>query len=598
MIWTDVDGVLSADPRRVPDATVIDSLSYNEAMELAYFGAKVIHPQTMAPAVEKRIPIWIKNTFAPDRTGSVISETPNSIHPVKGITSIDGVALVNVEGAGMIGVPGTAQRLFGALREDGISVILISQGSSEHSICFAIPHAEAERTARTVRHAFHAELNGGQIQNVDVVRGCSILSVVGDGMAGTPGVAAQVFGSLGAAGVNVRAIAQGSSERNISVVIDERQTTKALRSVHAGFYLSPHTISLGIIGPGAVGSVLLEQLASQTDRLTRDFHIDLRLRGVMTTRAMALSDTAIPFDAWRDALKDGGKAPDMLRFEDHINAEYLPHAVILDCSASEEVAGQYPRWLGEGIHVVTPNKRANSGPLDLYDELHEARRAAGSHYLYEATVGAGLPIIQTLRDLRETGDDIRRIEGIFSGTLAYLFNVWDGGQSFSEVVRVAKANGYTEPDPRDDLSGTDVARKLVILGREMGLRLELSDVELEGLIPKSLSACNVDEFMSRLNELDAPMLKRLEAAKKKGKVLRYVAALEAASERATVGLVELDRTHPFANINLTDNIVRFITSRYDKNPLVVQGPGAGPAVTAGGVFADLLRVCAYLGAKL
>ena len=598
VIWTDVDGVLSADPRRVPDARVIDSLSYNEAMELAYFGAKVIHPQTMAPAVEKRIPIWIKNTFAPDRTGSLISEEPHSIHPVKGITSIDGVALVNVEGAGMIGVPGTAQRLFGALREDGISVILISQGSSEHSICFAIPHAEAERTARTVRHAFHAELNGGQIQNVDVVRGCSILSVVGDGMAGTPGVAAQVFGSLGAAGVNVRAIAQGSSERNISVVIDERQTTKALRSVHAGFYLSPHTISLGIIGPGAVGGVLLEQLASQTERLTRDFHIDLRLRGVMTTRGMALSDTAIPFAAWREALKQSDKAPDMLRFEDHINAEYLPHAVILDCSASDEVAAQYPRWLGEGIHVVTPNKRANSGPLELYDDLHEARRAAGSHYLYEATVGAGLPIIQTLRDLRETGDEIRRIEGIFSGTLAYLFNVWDGTKSFSEVVRVAKANGYTEPDPRDDLSGTDVARKLVILGREMGLRLELSGVELEGLIPKSLSACNVDEFLSRLNELDAPMLQRLEAAQQKGKVLRYVAALEAESQRATVGLVELDRTHPFANINLTDNIVRFITSRYDKNPLVVQGPGAGPAVTAGGVFADLLRVCAYLGAKL
>ena len=581
VIWTDVDGVLSADPRRVPDARVIDSLSYNEAMELAYFGAKVIHPQTMAPAVEKRIPIWIKNTFAPDRTGSLISEEPHSIHPVKGITSIDGVALVNVEGAGMIGVPGTAQRLFGALREDGISVILISQGSSEHSICFAIPHAEAERTARTVRHAFHAELNGGQIQNVDVVRGCSILSVVGDGMAGTPGVAAQVFGSLGAAGVNVRAIAQGSSERNISVVIDERQTTKALRSVHAGFYLSPHTISLGIIGPGAVGGVLLEQLASQTERLTRDFHIDLRLRGVMTTRGMALSDTAIPFAAWREALKQSDKAPDMLRFEDHINAEYLPHAVILDCSASDEVAAQYPRWLGEGIHVVTPNKRANSGPLELYDDLHEARRAAGSHYLYEATVGAGLPIIQTLRDLRETGDEIRRIEGIFSGTLAYLFNVWDGTKSFSEVVRVAKANGYTEPDPRDDLSGTDVARKLVILGREMGLRLELSGVELEGLIPKSLSACNVDEFLSRLNELDAPMLQRLEAAQQKGKVLRYVAALEAESQRATVGLVELDRTHPFANINLTDNIVRFITSRYDRNPLVVQGPGAGPAVTAG-----------------
>jgi aspartokinase/homoserine dehydrogenase 1 len=566
-------------------------------MELAYFGAKVIHPQTMAPAIEKRIPIWIRNTFAPEKPGSLISEAPNSIHPVKGITSIDGVALVNVEGAGMIGVPGTAQRLFGALREDGISVILISQGSSEHSICFAIPHAEADRTAQTVRHAFHAELNGGQIQNVDVVRGCSILSVVGDGMAGTPGVAAQVFGSLGAAGVNVRAIAQGSSERNISVVIDERHATKALRSVHAGFYLSPHTISLGLIGPGAVGSVLLDQLASQAARLTRDFRVDLRLRGVMTTRCMALSDSAIPLDEWRSALESGTPA-DTLRFEDHINAEHLPHAVILDCSASDEVARQYPRWLGAGIHVVTPNKRANSGPLGLYDELHEARRQAGSHYLYEATVGAGLPIIQTLRDLRETGDEIRRIEGILSGTLAYLFNVWDGKEPFSSIVRDAKANGYTEPDPRDDLSGTDVARKIVILGREMGLRLELSDVELEGLIPESLSGCDVDEFMRRLPEIDGPMLKRLEGARAKGCVLRYVAALDAASRRATVGLVELERHHPFANINLTDNVVRFVTARYDRNPLVVQGPGAGPAVSAGGVFADLLRVCAYLGAKL
>jgi aspartokinase/homoserine dehydrogenase 1 len=312
---------------------------------------------------------------------------------------------------------------------------------------------------------------------------------------------------------------------------------------------------------------------------------------------MALSDSAIPLDAWREALREG-LPPDMLRFEDHVNAEHLPHAVILDCSASDEIAEQYPRWLSAGIHVVTPNKRANSGPLDLYEELHEARRAAGSHYLYEATVGAGLPIIQTLRDLRETGDEIRRIEGILSGTLAYLFNVWDGQQPFSAIVRDAKASGYTEPDPRDDLSGTDVARKLVILGREMGLRLELADVELEGLIPSTLWACNVDEFMKRVSELDAPMLERLKAANAKGCVLRYVAALDAGSGRATVGLVELDRSHPFANINLTDNIVRFVTSRYDRNPLVIQGPGAGPAVTAGGVFADLLRVCAYLGAKL
>jgi aspartokinase/homoserine dehydrogenase 1 len=596
-IWTDVDGVLSADPRRVPDATVIDSLSYHEAMELAYFGAKVIHPQTMAPAVEKRIPIWIRNTFAPDAPGTLISESPVSSHAVKGITSIDRIALVNVEGAGMIGVPGTAQRLFGALREHGISVILISQGSSEHSICFAVPDAEAARTEQTVRQAFDAELRQGQIQNVDVVTGCSILSVVGDGMAGTPGVAASVFGALAAAGVNIRAIAQGSSERNISSVIDERQSTRALRSVHARFYLSPHTVSIGLIGPGTVGRVLLEQLASQRERLLRDFRLDLRVRALLTSRHMLLSDTSIVPDDW-SAAGDRLLAADMQRFEEHVHAEHLPHAVILDCSASATVAEQYPRWLAAGIHIATPNKKANSGPLELYTRVLDARRAGGSHYLYEATVGAGLPVIVTLRDLRETGDEIRRIEGIFSGTLAYLFNVWDGRVPFSDVVREAKAKGFTEPDPRDDLSGMDVARKLVILAREMGMQLEVSDVALEGLIPSHLATCPPAEFMERLPELDAPMLSRLEAARGAGKVLRYVAALDAGRQRATVGLVELERTHPFANINLTDNIVQFVTGRYHQNPLVVQGPGAGPAVTAGGVFADLLRVCAYLGAKL
>ena len=595
-IWTDVDGVLSADPRRVPDATVIDSLSYHEAMELAYFGAKVIHPQTMAPAVEKKIPIWIRNTFAPERGGTLICESPVSSHAVKGITSIERIALVNVEGAGMIGVPGTAERLFGALRDEGVSVILISQGSSEHSICFAVPEADAALTERTVRQAFDTELRQGQIQNVDLVTGCSILSVVGDGMAGTPGIAASVFGALAAAGVNVRAIAQGSSERNISAVIDERQSTRALRSVHARFYLSPHTVSIGLIGPGTVGGVLLEQIASQRERLRRDFHLDLRVRGILTSKRMLLSDASLEMKDWRAAGE--GTTADIGVFEEHLHADHLPHTVILDCSASATIADQYPRWLGAGIHIATPNKKANSGSLDLYTRIMDARRTAGSHYLYEATVGAGLPIIVTLRDLRETGDEIRRIEGIFSGTLAYLFNVWDGAQPFSAIVRDAKAKGFTEPDPRDDLSGMDVARKLVILGREMGLKIELADVALEGLIPAQLASCPPDEFMNRLEELDAPMLARLESARKAGRVLRYVAALDAASRKATVGLVELERSHPFANINLTDNIVQFVTSRYHQNPLVVQGPGAGPAVTAGGVFADLLRVCAYLGAKL
>jgi aspartokinase/homoserine dehydrogenase 1 len=566
-------------------------------MELAYFGAKVIHPQTMAPAVEKKIPIWIRNTFAPDTPGTLICESPVSSHAVKGITSIDRVALVNLEGAGMIGVPGTAERLFGALRDEGVSVILISQGSSEHSICFAVPEADAALTERTVRQAFDTELRQGQIQNVDLVTGCSILSVVGDGMAGTPGIAAAVFGALAAAGVNIRAIAQGSSERNISTVIDERQSTRALRSVHARFYLSPHTVSIGLIGPGTVGAVLLEQIESQRERLLRDFHLDLRVRGILSSKKMLLSDGSLSPQDWQ-ANSQRAQMSDIVAFSEHVHAEHLPHAVILDCSASATIADQYPRWLAAGIHIVTPNKKANSGSLDLYTRIAEARRAGGSHYLYEATVGAGLPIIVTLRDLRETGDEIRRIEGIFSGTLAYLFNVWDGTQPFSAVVRDAKAKGFTEPDPRDDLSGMDVARKLVILGREMGLKIELADVALEGLIPAQLATCPPDEFMQRLEELDAPMLARLESARKANRVLRYVAALDAASRKASVGLVELERSHPFANINLTDNIVQFVTSRYHQNPLVVQGPGAGPAVTAGGVFADLLRVCAYLGAKL
>jgi aspartokinase/homoserine dehydrogenase 1 len=597
-IWTDVDGVLSADPRLVPDAQVIDSLSYNEAMELAYFGAKVIHPQTMAPAVLKGIPIWIRNTFAPEKPGTLICAKPSSKIAVKGITCIDRVALVNLEGAGMIGVPGTAHRLFGALRDHGISVILISQGSSEHSICFAIPEAEAARAETVVRQAFDRELREGQIQQVQVDPGCSILAVVGDGMAGSHGVAAKVFGALGTAAVSVRAIAQGASERNISAVIDSKLSARALRSVHSSFYLSPHTVSVGLIGPGVVGSVLLDQITTQIERLSRDLKLDLRVRGIMSSKRMHLADPVVQLSRWRDAFSSRAEPADLTRFAQHIQAEYLPHAIIIDCSSSSDVADRYPGWLASGIHIVTPNKKANSADLEFYARLHEARRAGGAHYLYEATVGAGLPVIQTLRDLRDTGDTIHRIEGMLSGTLAYLFNVWDGSEPFSTVVRAAKARGYTEPDPRDDLSGTDFARKLIILGREMGLRLELADVQLESLVPRSLAGGMVDEFLERLPAFDTAMAERLQAARSRDRVLRYIGSLDAATGKASVGLVELERTHTFANINLTDNVVRFLTRRYNQNPLVVQGPGAGPEVTAGGVFGDLLRVCAYLGVKL
>ena len=596
-IWTDVDGVLSADPRRVPDATVIDSLSYSEAMELAYFGAKVIHPQTMAPAVGDAIPIWIRNTFAPEKPGTLICAEPHSSLPVKGIASIDQVALVNLEGAGMIGVPGTAHRLFGALREEGISVILISQGSSEHSICCAIPQHEGERAAAVVRRAFERELLEGQIQSVEIDPDLAILAIVGDGMAGTPGVAAKVFNALGTGGVNVRAIAQGASERNISVVVEGRSATRALRAAHAGLYLSPHTLSVGIIGPGTVGQVLLGQIASQSARLREQFKLDLRVRGILGSKRMVLGETGIALESWREQYEHSTVSADLDRFVDHVHVDYLPHTVLIDCTANSEVAARYAGWLRAGVHVITPNKKANSADMAYYRALQAARRAGAAHYLYEATVGAGLPVVHTLRDLRETGDEITSIEGIFSGTLAYLFNVYDGSTSFSDIVRDARQRGYTEPDPRDDLSGMDVARKLIILGREMGLELELSDVQVESLVPAGLERDSIEEFMTRLPRSDAAMRERFEAARAKGRVLRYVGRV-GIDGQAKVGLAEFDADHVFANIALTDNVVRFATRRYCDNPLVVQGPGAGPEVTAGGVFADLLRLSAYLGARL
>lgn len=597
IIWTDVDGVMSADPRRVPDAAVMDALSYNEAMELAYFGAKVIHPQTMAPAVSQEIPIVIRNTFNPQAPGTRICASPGTPGQVKGITSIDGIALINVEGAGMIGVPGTADRLFGGLRDGGISVVLISQASSEHSICVAVPERDSGRASRIIRDAFAAELKDGQIQDVEVSTGNSILAVVGDGMAGAPGVSGKVFSALGRAGVNVRAIAQGSSERNISGVIDSEDTTRALRAVHASFYLSPQTVSIGVVGPGNVGGALLDQMAGEIDRLRREFNVDLRVRGILGSKNMLLEPRSCELSGWREALEERGEDTDLERFTQHIQSDHLPHAVIIDCTASEQIAGRYAAWLERGIHVITPNKRASTGSMSDFRNLLQARRRGNTHYLYETTVGAGLPVIRTLQDLIQTGDRVESIEGIFSGTLAYLFNLYDGSRPFSELVNSAREQGYTEPDPRDDLSGMDVTRKLTILAREIGLELEVSDVEVESLVPAELTDLEVPEFLAGLKDSDSLLGERLAAARAQGKVLRYVAKLDAQG-KATVGLEAIAITHPFATIALTDNIVQFKTRRYAQNPLIVRGPGAGPDVTAAGVFADLLRLTAYLGASL
>ena len=591
-VWSDVDGVLSADPRLVPEAVLIDRSSYNEACELAYFGAKVLHPQTMAPAFERGIPIVARNTFHPAHPGTRISAEKDTSRPVKGVTTISGLAILNIEGAGMIGVPGTAERAFEALRHARVSVVMISQGSSEHSICCVIQERDGEAARATVEQAFARELAAAQISAVTVQPGIAALAIVGDGMTGTPGVAARLFESLARASVNARVIAQGASERNISEAIDAAQARRALCAVHAGFYLSAQTISIGVIGPGHVGQALLHQLAAARERLVATAGIDLRVRAIATRSVMVLGDPFLPLEDAKALLARDGRPADLAQFVEHVHAEHLPHAVIVDCSASDAMADRYDGWLARGIHVITPNKHAGSGPWERY----AAFKARGAHFRYESTVGAALPVITTLRDLVDTGDELRVVEGIFSRTLAYLFDRFDGTAPFSELVRSARELGYTEPDPRDDLSGLDVARKLVILAREAGWRTSLEQVELESLVPAELRSVSLDEFLRRLPELDEPMLARLHAARRESGCLRYVARLDSGG-CAQVGLVTLPSTHAFAHLRLTDNVVQLRTRRYSENPLVVQGPGAGPEVAAAGVFADLLRVAAALGAR-
>ena len=596
VIWTDVDGVMSGDPRRIADAAIIGELSYHEAMELAYFGARVIHPRTMAPLVARGIPLSIRNTAHPAAAGSRIGAVAGG-DGVKGITTIAGMALLNLEGAGLIGVPGTASRLFGALKDAGVSVVLISQGSSEHSICCAVPEADAGAARAAAERAFGTEIAQGQVEGIGLVPDCCILAAVGEGMRGTPGVAAKLFGALGRAGVNVRAIAQGASERNISAVIDAPDADRALRAVHAAFWLSPQTLSVGVLGPGGVGGSLLDQLAGEVPRLATEARLDLRVRAIAGSRRMVLAERAMEMGAWREALADGAAA-DLDTFAAHVLAEHLPHAVIIDCTASADVAARYGDWMARGIHVITPNKRAATAPLADWRRMHALRREGGARYLGETTVGAGLPVLQTLRDLRQTGDEILAIEAVLSGTLAFLFNRYDGSLPFSALVREARELGYTEPDPRDDLSGLDVARKLVILAREMGREIELRAVETESLVPDALTAADVAGFLAGLEGGDEAMRERHDAARRAGRVLRHVARLDGLTGRASVGLQAVGTDHPFAHALLTDNVVRFVTRRYHDNPLVVQGPGAGPAVTAAGVFADLLRLAAYLGADL
>ncbi len=599
VFWSQSDGVMSADPEKVPGAVVIPELTYEEATELAHFGAKILHPEAMPPAILKHIPLYIKNIDHPDSPGTVIKaeETGTHIHPVKGFSIVNDISLLNIEGAGMVGVPGISSRLFSALYKKNISVILISQASSEHSICCAVPSSQAEEAKEVAGEAFHEELENFSIHTIEIEPECAILGAVGDRMSGTPGISAKFFGALGQAGVNVRAIAQGSSERNISAVIRKEDATRALRAVHSGFYLSNQTLSIGVIGPGLIGSTLLDQIAGESEYLQNHFGVDLRVRGISRSKKMILSDLSLDMRTWRTDLDSSTKKADLEEFVRHIDAEYIPHKVIIDCTTSEDIPGKYLEWIKRGIHIITPNKKAGTTVMSEYRKLFAESRKRGIHFLYETTVGAGLPIIGTLRDLILTGDKIKRIEGVFSGTLAYLFWRFDGTVPFSKLVREAKDLGFTEPDPRDDLSGMDIVRKTVILAREIGYSVEIEDVPVKSLVPEELRNVSIEIFMEQLGIMDDEMSRLYHEAAERNEVIKYTGIIEEDGQ-CSVLLKSYPSDHPFAGISGSDNIVAFTTERYNTQPLVVRGPGAGPEVTAGGIFADLLRLASYLGAKL
>lgn len=598
-IWTDVDGVLSADPRRVPDAALVPSLSYHEATELAYFGAKVVHPQAIEPAVQSKIPVYVKNTFRPECPGTRIaderSETRDlfgDMSPVKGFSSIDDVALINLEGSGLIGNAGTSGRVFSALRSAGVSVIMISQASSEYSISVAVPAADAAAAEEALKEALAPELAMGTLRRIEVEPKHSIVAAVGDDMAATPGVSAKFLGALGHAGINVYAIAQGASERNVSVVVRSDQTDRALRAAHAQFHLTPRTLLLGVVGPGLVGQALLRQLQEQTPALKEKTQIDLKVIGIANSKKMHRAAGGSELSA----LDEQGEAVDLSAFGHWLTTQDWPHACIVDCTASDRVADHYVEWLRGGLHIVTPNKMAGAGDIERYFAIQQAAKETGTEWFGEATVGAGLPILATLRDLLQTGDQVRGIEGVFSGTMSFLFNAFDGTRPFSDIVRDAKARGFTEPDPRQDLSGMDVGRKAVILARATGHEARLDATEIESLIPEALRGDDVsaDEFLEKLPAMDDALEQRRAAADKRGMVLRYVGSVQPdGSCQAKLG--EYPHGHPFANLSGSENCFQFRTARYSDHPLIVQGPGAGAEVTAAGVFSDLLRLAIAVG---
>ena len=594
-IWTDVPGVMSADPRLVPQAFSLSSISYTELMELSHFGAKVVYPPAVSPARDAGVPLVIRNTLDPSFPGTSVLPTAlapkgtadmSRRSPVCGISSINRIALCRLEGAGMVGVPGIASRLFGALARDGISVILISQASSEHSICFALEPAAATRARRRVDSEFEVERRAGAIDPLTVEDGFAIIAAVGEAMRETPGIAGRLFDVLGRNGINVRAIAQGSSELNISLVVARTDEERALRLIHDAFFF-PRTrvVQAFVAGTGRVGAALLDQLAGEADRLGERLGLRLIVSGIARRHVSVFRAEGVPLDRWRNEIEHATEPA--TRLLDAALRSPNAHRVFVDCTASATVADAYEPLLRHGIAIVTANKIALSGSMELYRRLRNAARQGNGMYS-ETTVGAGLPVLRPITDLVATGDIIARVEGVLSGTLSYLFASVMSGMSFSRAVREAHDLGFTEPDPRDDLSGRDVARKLLILGREAGFDIEPEQVRVEPALPGvEWAAMSEAGFWTELPTVDALFAQRRGEAKAAGATLSYIGSIDAAG--AHVGLRQIPLEHPCAALSPGDNLIAVTSARYTERPLIIRGPGAGPDVTAAGVFADILR---------
>ncbi|HMQ49824.1 MAG TPA: bifunctional aspartate kinase/homoserine dehydrogenase I [Saprospiraceae bacterium] len=594
-IWTDVDGVLTADPRKVKKAFTIPTMTYAEAMEMSHFGAKVIYPPTLQPALKKKIPLYIKNTFNPKFVGTYISDQLDPDGPaVKGISSISHVALLTLSGSGLFGVPGIAGRLFSSLAAAGINVILITQGSSEHSISFAIQPSSAIKAKKCVEAAFEYEILNGIVDTVKVENDLSVVAIIGENMRYRPGISGRLFQALGKNGINAVAIAQGSSELNISVVINQTDEAKALNALHEAFFLSDTTeLHLFMIGVGLIGSTLIRQIKDQAKVLKERSGLEVKVVGLANTKKMVFNENGIDLEQWNALLEKAEQPTDISIFIGKMKTLNLSNTIFVDNTASEKVAEYYETILDSSISISTPNKIATSSAFLQYQRLKTIAQKRGVRFAYETNVGAGLPVISTLNDLINSGDHITKIEGVLSGSLSFIFNTFKEGLRFSEVVKEAKNRGFTEPDPRTDLNGIDVRRKLLILARETGLPLDVHDVVVHTILPTACQqAASVDDFFKALEEADAYFEGLRQQSAKEGKVLRMVAKLD--NGQASIGLEAVDQAHPFYTLDGSDNMIIFTSDRYKDRPLVVRGPGAGAEVTAAGVFAEIITIGNYL----